>query len=147
MLLADLSNSGALPALKAAVRFASARTPLLASNIANASTPDFRPSDVSPSDFQAALSDAVDRRRKRYGADRGELRLRSTKTIEARPDGQIALRPRPQGRNVLFHDRNDRDLERMMQDIVENSAAHRVAIDLLKSRYDLLRSAIAERVA
>src|SRR5262249_29145430 len=118
MLIADISNSGALPVLKAAVRFASARTPLLASNIAKASTPDFRPVDVSPSDFRAALSDAVDSRRKRYGSDRGELKLRSTKSIDVGGDGRMTLRPSPQGRNILFHDRNDRDLERMMQDIV-----------------------------
>lgn len=147
MIVGDLANSGALPVLKAAVRFASARTPLLVNNIANASTPDFRPADVSPSDFRGALSDAVDRRRKRYGSDRGDLELRSSRSIEVDGGGRLTLRPREQGRNVLFHDRNDRDLERMMQDLVENSAAHRVAIDLLKSRYDLMRTAISERVS
>jgi flagellar basal-body rod protein FlgB len=147
MIVGDLSNSGALPVLKAAVRFAGARTPLLANNIANASTPDYRPVDVPPSDFREALSGAVDRRRKRFGSERGELELRSTRGIVFDAAGRMELRPRAQGRNVLFHDRNDRDLERMMQDLVENSAAHRVAIDLLKSRYDLMRSAISERVA
>ena len=116
-------------------------------NIANASTPDFRPADVSPGDFREALSDAVDRRRKRFGSERGALDLRSTRGIDFGGDGRMTLQPREQGRNVLFHDRNDRDLERMMQDLVENSAAHRVAIDLLKSRYDLMRSAISERVS
>jgi flagellar basal-body rod protein FlgB len=147
MLISDLSNSGALPVLKTAVRFASARTPLLVNNIANASTPDFRPSDVAPSDFRASLSEAVERRRRKFGSERGELDIRSSRGVEVGAGGRLSLRPREQGRNILFHDRNDRDLERMMQDLVENSAAHRVAIDLLKSRYDLMRSAISERVS
>lgn len=147
MFTSDISNSGALPVLKAAVRFSAARTPLLVNNIANASTPDYRPVDVAPASFQRALRDAVKERRSRNGGERGELEMRSSREIGVGRDGSLSLTPRQTGRNVLFHDRNDRDLERMMQDLVENAAAHRVATDLLKSRYELIRAAISERVS
>jgi flagellar basal body rod protein FlgB len=47
---------------------------------------------------------------------------------------------------VLFHDRNNRDLERLMQGLAENTTTYRVAADLLRSRYDVLRTAISQRV-
>jgi hypothetical protein len=48
---------------------------------------------------------------------------------------------------VLFQDRNNRDLERLMQDVAENSAAFRVASDLYRQQAALVRGAMAERVA
>jgi hypothetical protein len=47
---------------------------------------------------------------------------------------------------VLFQDRNNRDLERLMQDVAENSAAFRVASDLYRQQAGMVRSAMAERV-
>ena len=144
VLIDQLTNAGAIPTLEAAVQFAGRRHTLISHNVANLSTPNFEPLDVSVAGFQRQLADAVDRRREAYGGHRGELPLTSTREVERGEEG-IRLRPRPSGRNVLFHDRNNRDLERTMQDLVENVAAFRVASEMLKGRVDLLRVAIAER--
>jgi flagellar basal-body rod protein FlgB len=142
----QLTNAGAIPALEASVQFAARRQSLIAHNIANFSTPNYEPSDVSVTNFHSQLGDAIDRRREAFGGHRGDLHLRDTREVSQGQDGRLRLSPGASGRNVLFHDRNSRDLERTMQDLVENVASFRVATDLLKSRIDLLRTAISERV-
>jgi flagellar basal-body rod protein FlgB len=62
------------------------------------------------------------------------------------PGGGLTLKPRTPSGNVLYHDRNNRDLERLMQDLSENVLAFRVASDLLRRENDLLRTAISQRV-
>lgn len=148
MLIADLTNSGAIPTLELSLRFAGQRQQLLAHNIANISTPDFRPMDVAPERFAQMLREAIDDRRARTGGEHGELRFRSNREIsvdQSRGATRLELRPATPSGNIIFHDRNNRDLERLMQANAENVTAYRVSAELLKSRYDILKAAIAER--
>jgi flagellar basal-body rod protein FlgB len=142
----DLATAGAVPVLEAVLRFSAQRQRILAHNIANLTTPDFRPADVSTEGFARTLRDAVDRRRGQTGGEHGELDLRSTREVQVDPDGRMRLKPSTPGPNLLLHDRNNRDLERSMQDLVENVTVFRVASDLLRSRYALLNTAITERI-
>ncbi len=142
----ELSSSGSLPALEKLLSFAAQRQRLLSHNIANISTPDFRQVDVSVKDFQKSLRDAVLERRERTGGQSGELKLEASREIGIGPGGGLILRPRTNGQGILAHDRNNRDLETLMKDLVENAATFRLASDLLRSRMDLLRAAISERV-
>lgn len=151
--MGEITNDGAIPALELAMRYAGARQRVLAHNIANIDTPNFRPTDVAPAEFQAALSRAIDARRAGGAAagggggnQQGELPFKGTRQIRIGADGRMTLTPRTPSGNVLFHDRNNRDLERLMQDQAENVGAFRLATDLLRSRYEIIRSAIAERV-
>ena len=50
-----LNNSGSLPVMQKVVQFAAGRHSLIADNVANISTPGFRPVDVSLEEFQSAL--------------------------------------------------------------------------------------------
>lgn len=132
MLLSDLSNSGALSSLTATLSMAGRRQRELVHNIANMDTPDFRPRESDIRAFQRQLREAVDRRRESPGA------------IEAVPD---ALDPnRSPSRNILYHDRNNRDVETMMKDLAENALTFRLASDLIRRENDLLRVAISQRV-
>ena len=144
-MIADLLDTGAAPALERLVQFTAARHQLITDNIANLSTPYYRPRDLDPEHFQGALRDAIDRRRRQPNPTRGPLPLRDTSEVHFRSDG-LDMRPRPLNRNVLFHDRNNRDLERLMQDLAENTLAHNAAIDLLKSQFEGLKTAIRERI-
>lgn len=146
MPIGELSNSGAIPSLELMVRFAGARQRIIAHNVANLDTPDFRPTDVSPVAFQRALGKAINERRVRTGGQEGELRFRGDAQVRREADGRLTLTPDSPSRNILFHDRNNRDLERLMQDNAENASVFRVAVDLLRGRYEILRAAISERV-
>jgi flagellar basal-body rod protein FlgB len=150
MFIRELATADAMPALEATIRFAARRQQHIVNNIANIDTPYFKPSDVEPREFQAALGAAIDQRREKWGSHRGDLNFRSGNTIRAgvdffgRPSFDLVASPTHD--NILFHDQNDRSVERLMQDLVENTATFQLATQLQKARSDLLNSAIAERV-
>lgn len=142
-------NAGAMPVLELAIGYASERQKLIAHNIANLSTPEFVQVDVDPTSFQQMLREAVQERRERAGTaggSDGELRMGSSDAIRVGPGGAMHLTPGASGGGVAFHDRNNRDLERLMQDLAENTAAYRVAVDLMRSQAEIMRSAISQRV-
>jgi flagellar basal-body rod protein FlgB len=142
MLIDGLVNSGATPVLEMSIKYAAQRQTLLAHNIANIETPDFRPMDVAPAEFQRVLSQAVQERRKRGG---GALNWEESKQLRHDAQGSLKLVPKTPSGNILFHDRNNRDVERLMQDLAENTSAFRLASDLLRSRMELTRLAISQR--
>ena len=62
------------------------------------------------------------------------------------PNGSVtARRDDFADENILFHDLNNRSLERHMQDLAENTMAHNAAIELLKGGFALLENAIREQ--
>lgn len=146
MFLDQVLNGGALPTLERTAQFAARRHELIAHNIANISTPNFQTLDVSPGDFQRSLGEAIDRRRSRFGGERGSLEFKGNREVGVTAGG-LRLQPRHASGNVLFHDRNDRDVERLMQGMVENLAVFRFATDMMKSRMDQINAAIAERAS
>ncbi len=148
MLAGDITNSGAIPALEMAVRFAAQRQAVIAGNVANLSTPDYRPLDVSVDEFRRVLGEAVERRRADGGgggAGTGPLAWSETAELKRGPRGELVVKATTAGRGILFHDRNNRDLERLMQAQAENAMTFRVATELLRGRFEQLRAAIAER--
>lgn len=145
MFIENLSNSGAAPTLEHLIRFSGQRQRLIAHNIANVSTPDFRPLDVSVGDFRKNLRDAVERRRAATGGERGALQWDESAELRRDGAGELRIEAGTPSGGVLFHDRNNRDLERLMQDSTENVAVFRLATDLLKKHTDLIRSAISQR--
>lgn len=138
-------NSDAIPALERMMQFAGSRHRIITNNIANIDTPGFRPRDVSVSKFQAQLGEAIDESRETNGNSGGSLPLRDSQQVDFH-EHSMALHPDAAGENILFHDANDRNLERMMQDMVENFFAFRTAAQFLRGRFQLLDRAIAERV-
>jgi flagellar basal-body rod protein FlgB len=145
--VSGVTSSGALPALEMVIRFAGQRQRLIANNIANFETPNYQPKDVSPAQFQRVLGEAIDARREGEGKGmRGELEWQETREIKRGERGGLSLEPRTPSGNILFHDRNNRDIERTMQAMVENTATFRVATELYRSQVGLLQAAISERV-
>lgn len=153
MFIGDIANSGALPSLEATLRFSGARQRQIAQNIANIDTPDYRQADLSPRAFQQALGKAIDARRAGgsggAGGELGHLPFKSDRQIKVDAQGNLSFVPSSSSDNrggVLFHDRNNRDLEQLMADQAENAAVYRTTIELIRSRTEILRTAISERV-
>lgn len=149
-MISEITNSGAIPALELTMRFAGQRQRLIASNIANIDTPDYVQLDASPREFQRLLAEAIEKRDAGGVAGAagaaGGLAWKESRSFVRDERGELRIRPTSPGDGVLFHDRNNRDLERLMQANVENALTFRVASDLLRSRYDILRTAISQRV-
>lgn len=146
-MISDLANSGAIPALESMVRFAAQRQKMLANNIANLNTPGYLQQDVSIGGFQQNLRHALEKRQEERGGQ-GPLELEETDELTLMPGGGFRLNAGTSAGagGVLFHDRNNRNLEQLMQGLAENTGVLRVATDLLKNQNDMLRSAISQRV-
>ncbi len=145
-LIDQLTNAGAMPVLEMTMRFAAQRQRLAAHNIANLDTPNFIQKDVSVEGFRAMLDDAVRERRTRTGGMHGELEWDETSELARSSRGELVLRPETPSGGVLFHDRNNRNLERLMQTLAESTAAFRTASDLYRSQSMILQMAISQRV-
>ena len=143
-MISGLTNADSMPVLERMLQFAAGRQTLLADNVANFDTPGHKTRDVSVKQFQAALGEAVEDRRDRHSNRGGELDFRGTRDVRVRGD-RLELRPEERGGNVLFHDGNDRDLDRSMQSLAENVITVRSVTTLLRSRLDLMSSALRER--
>lgn len=144
-LINGMFDSGALPAAERLVSFAAQRQKLLADNVANLSTPYFKPRDLDPQSFQGTLARAIDRRRGTVSPTRGPLEIEDTRQLRFKRN-RIEVRPEATHDNVLFHDQNNRNLERIMQHTAENIMAHRLGIELIRNQFDMLRLAIRERI-
>ena len=140
-MIADLFNYGALPALERLVQFSGARHHVLTDAIANLSTPYYKPRDLDPRSFQTTLREAIDQRRNTARPEDGPLTIHDTREIRFHPD-RIDARPRQTNRNILFHDQNNRDVERTMQQLAENTMAHRTGIEFLRNEFAMIRTAI-----
>lgn len=145
-LIHSLVNSGATPALERAAEFTEARHGVLAHSIANASTPYFRPEDLSPGGFQAALRDAIDRRRELANPIRGDLEMRDTRQLRFDARGLSGWQPEATNQGILRHDQNNANLERMMQHLAENTMMHDLSTSLLRNQFSQLQIAIRGRL-
>ena len=144
-MISGIFDGGAMPVLERMVQFTSARHGVIANNIANLSTPHFRPKDLSVEKFQKQLRRAIDQRRATATPSTGELRLTDTRDFRFYAD-RLDATPEALDENIMFHDRNNRDLERIMQDLAENSMAHNASMELLRNEFNLLEMAISERI-
>jgi flagellar basal-body rod protein FlgB len=141
----SLTNAGSIPALEKLMQFSGQRHRILSHNIANLSTPDFRPVDVSPGEFQKSLAEAIDERRAVGRGVSGDLRVQDSPQVTFQ-HGRIMLHPEPTGDNAHFHDGSERDLDRSMQALVENFMAFRTAVQFMRKQFESLHIAIRERM-
>lgn len=134
MFIERLLDQGGVPVLEQTLRFAAARHKLLAENIVNVDTPDYRQKDLSVEDFQAMLRERVEDRREggpaggRAGFDDIEAELQT-----------------PQ-RGILFHDGNNRSMEQLMSDHAKNAMMHNLVIELLRKQFQTMEMALKDRV-
>jgi len=145
VIISDLASSGALPTLEKMFLFAGQRQRIISNNIANIDTPNYQSTDVDPKAFQSMLSDAIDQRRSKSGGAFGDLELEDNRLVQM-SGGRMMLHPVPAEGGVLSQDRNNTDLERLMQQLVENASTFRIASDLMRKSQAQITLAIAQRV-
>ena len=146
MSIQGLTDGGAIPALEAMARFSAARQRLIADNVANLDTPGYQPLDADPKAFQAQIGRAIDARRADpVAAGSGPLTLQNRGPMRQLSGGEVVLDAAALNENLMFHDKNDRNLERIMQDVAENLLAFRAATELMRNRFRTIDLAIRER--
>jgi hypothetical protein len=58
----------------------------------------------------------------------------------------LELRPEPVGEGLLFHDGNDRSMERILQSMTENLTMFRFAATMMRRQFQSIENAISERL-
>jgi flagellar basal-body rod protein FlgB len=126
--------------LEQSLSFTEQRHDVILQNLANVSVPGYVQQDVSVAGFQAAMRDAVDRRRASYNDD---FEPASNDDVAFSACGsRVAVMPHAASDAQPFHDRGVRSIESLMGDLADNAMAHNMAAQLLKSRYDWITKAI-----
>jgi flagellar basal-body rod protein FlgB len=140
--VADITSGGAFPMLEKTLAFTEANNRMIATNIANITTPGYRTKQLDVSAFQDALRQAAQRR-----ADRGgEFRLPETNQIRADRAGHLQVSPQEEPvENLLFQDRTNARIERQMALLAENAMMNQVAVELLQGYYGGIAKAIRGR--
>jgi flagellar basal-body rod protein FlgB len=109
------------------IQFTESRHQVLANNIANIDTPGYKMKDLDLKNFQNDLKAAIDK--KQVSPESGQETAATSQTDYSQ--------------YLLFHDQNNRSVEKQMATITENAILHNTAVELLRSRYALLEKAIS----
>ena len=141
MFFEGLTSRGSTAALTAMMAFTEARHRMIAENVANAHTVNYRAKQLDVREFQRALGEAIDRGRESAAA---RFEIRDTDQVEQLPGGRLRVTPsiRQPLENLLFHDGTNLSIERQMADLADNALVHELSAVLLKDRFDGLRKAI-----
>jgi flagellar basal-body rod protein FlgB len=147
----SLVDNITVPLLQRAASFAERRNEVLAGNIANFSTPDYRTRDLPVADFQTALNQALSRRM--TNAEGGRPAQWSFSNTAAESHGQpepifqshlLAARDTREP-GLTFHDGNNRNAEAELNELVKNSLYQSAAIELMMSQIHRIQAVISER--
>ncbi len=144
MILENLTNRGAAPALVNLLSFAQQRHRMLAENVANWQTPGYKVKHLDVAGFQRALRRALD---EKGGDPNKPFVVKGHEQFRSGKDGRLQVTPsdRPP-QNVLFHDGTNGSIERMMSDLADNAMVHEAASTILKGYWDGMRKAIRGRL-
>lgn len=137
-----LFGSESIPAIEAALRFASQRHLVLLNNVANWNTPNFKARDLPEAEFQKALRQAIEGRE--TGA--APLRIRAGRHIRRAPGGGLRLEAVEVDTGSMRHDGNTVVIDREQTELLKNAMTVQVFNRLLAKKFRMLRTAIAGRV-
>ncbi len=130
--MADLFQNSSIPVLEQLVNFTQARHTALAGNIANIDTPGYVARDLSVEDFRKQLREAVhDHRPTSMNSDHSSTAL-----------AQVSKNPK----SILFHDKSQVGVEHQVTEMVKNRIEHNTALAIMASQFQLLQTAISEKL-
>ncbi len=137
-MLSGLFNSTTIPALGEVLNFAQARHTVLAGNVANVNTPGYRLRDLSQTEFQQRLKEAI-------AASQSSAQPLSPGLAYSEP-GDPMRQVRASLENILYHDDTNIDLEKQVTEMTKNQLLHNFALTVMTDQFQLLQQAISERV-
>jgi flagellar basal-body rod protein FlgB len=133
----DLFAGTSIPVLGEVLNFAQARHTVLAGNIANVNTPGYRLRDLNEGEFQQRLQEAI---------SRSEQSLSTSPSLADAEPGDPMREVRASLENLLYHDDTNIDLEKQVAEMTKNHLLHNFALTVMTDQFNLLQTAISERV-
>ncbi|MDX2199283.1 MAG: hypothetical protein SF069_09980 [Phycisphaerae bacterium] len=143
MMIDRLYQDRTLDALSLSLQFREQRHRVLAENVANIDTPNYRTKRLDTAGFEQTLKEAMDA----TAPDRRLQPLRGAQ-VESTRTGRLIAKPElnPDA-NALFHDGTNARLEDLMGEAATNQLEHNLVSNLLRARFDLMLTAIRGRSA
>lgn len=142
MFVTGVTDTNTIAMLEKTLAFTERRHTVLATNIANATTPEYRAKQLDTATFQAALKSAAERRCESKDA----FRVESTEQFHEDEQGFLKVTPTEQPpENLLFHDGTNARIEKQMASLAENTLMNKVAAELLRNQFEGLARAIRGR--
>ena len=133
-MIESLLSLSSTPVLERMIEFSGRRHRVLVENIANLDTPGYVMKDLPVDAFQAAMRKAIDGRRRSRGSELPPM------------NGRYLMPLVDQHNYVLFHDGNNRSVEKQMAALAENAMVHNGSIEILRKQFSTLEAAIRERL-
>ena len=141
--LSGLLGSSTIAALEQLAAFTESRNKVLAENIANIGTPGYQSKRVDLAAFQDALAEALKQRRSAES-----VAQIATRQVHRDQHGRMVLQPEVEpAENITFHDGTNSRIEREMTHLAQNALLHKVSMELLRHKYQIIEKAIRGRVA
>jgi len=140
-----LINRGTAPVLEKLMTFTEARHEMLVNNVTNFDTAGYKMQDLPMEEFLESLQKAVDRCATGGAGD--SLQMENTRHLKWDGEGHLRAEPMAwENHNILFHDENNRFVEKQMSEMAKNALLHNVAAELLRQQHGLLQTAIRGRL-
>jgi flagellar basal-body rod protein FlgB len=139
-------DQGAIPVLEKIISFTEARHQVIANNIANVDTPNYRRRDLPISEFQHALSKSIEHRR---ATNPRIFDFLETDNVAANELGGVTARvltASPSPLDILRHDNNNVSIDREMAELAKNTLLHNGMVQILSKEFQMLGNAISERI-
>ena len=141
-MLQPLFDNSTLPLLEKMAVFGERRQQVLAGNIANIDTPNYKVRDLPVAEFERALQQAVARRTQ--PASLGHAPLSSSAPADEFPSDLFRAVESPTT-SITFQDGANRNIEQELMEMTKNSMRQTYAIELMTAQMNLLQAVIAER--
>ena len=136
---------GDLPVLEKVMAFQEQRHALIASNIANASTPFYKPQDLDEGEFNRLLRDAIQTRDQ---GNHARFELGPSESFGQDAQGHLTVKPLgvfDAKEGQVRHDGNAFNVERQMARLADNTMSYQRTVQLLEGSYRVLSMAIRGR--
>lgn len=138
-------NNSTMSLLEKAAAFGQRRHEVLAGNIANINTPRYRMRDLSVSDFQQALKQAVAELQSKHSSSPAGGGMSGPTEVEEFFPRRLYEVIQPSDGNLTFQDANDRSIERQVMELTKNTMMQNFAIEMLRFQMESLQAVISER--
>jgi flagellar basal-body rod protein FlgB len=146
----SLFANSSLQSLEKTVEFTDRRHAILAGNMANMDTPDYKTRDLSLDGFQESLKNAIESKSRAKADSSPGLQFDVLQGVEE--DGQPLSEEQATQqvfdsmRQVVYHDGSDDSIEMQVSQIAKNQSLHSMAVALMRSQFQTLKMAISESI-
>ena len=146
-MIESILGSTTIPLLEKVAAFGERRQEVLAGNIANIDTPNYKTRDLPVADFMQALKDAAKLRDQSLSPGSLSFADESPADQMARlfPDELFRAVEAP-ARNITFQDGGNRSIENEVMEMTKNVMMQNFAVELMIAQMNLLETVISERL-